>query len=127
MTTMILFRFSGYKCLKLFYRGYVCAHMRHWFPGPVSYTRFTELERRVTVPLILFLKKCLTGRCTAISFVDSTALRVFRNQRIHLRKVFRGLAHRGQCSMGWFYGFKLLLVCNEKRELLSFMLTQKRG
>ena len=62
-------------------------------------------------------------RCTGISFVDSTALRVCRNQRIHLHRVFRGLAQRGQCSMGWFYGFKLHLVCNEKGELLSFMLT----
>ena len=62
------------------------------------------------------------GRCTGISFVDSTALRVCRNQRIHLHRVFRGLAQRGQCSMGWFYGFKLHLVCNEKGELLSFML-----
>ena len=25
--------------------------------------------------------------------------------------------------MGWFYGFKLHLVCNERGELLSFMLT----
>ena len=45
--------------------------------------------------------------------MDSTALRVCRNQRIHLHRVFRGLAQRGQCSMGWFYG----------GELLSFMLT----
>lgn len=63
------------------------------------------------------------GGCTGISFVDSTALRVCRNQRIHLHRVFKGLAQRGQCSMGWFYGFKLHLVCNEKGELLSFMLT----
>lgn len=26
--------------------------------------------------------------------------------------------------MGWFYGFKLHIVCNEKGELLSFYLTQ---
>ena len=25
--------------------------------------------------------------------------------------------------MGWFYGFKLHLICNEKGELLNFMLT----
>lgn len=25
--------------------------------------------------------------------------------------------------MGWFYGFKLHLICNEKRELLNFMIT----
>lgn len=92
ITIMILFHFSGYKCLKHFYTGYVLPHMRHMFPNPVSYNRFT-------------------------------ALRVCRNQRIHLHRVFRGLAQRGQCSMGWFYGFKLHLVCNEKGELLSFMLT----
>lgn len=120
---MILFHFSGYRCLKHFYVGHVCPHMLHLFPRPVSYNRFTELEKKVAVPLILFLKKCLMGRCTGISFVDSTALRVCRKQRIHLHRVFRGLAQRGQCSMGWFYGFKLHLVCNEKGELLSFMLT----
>ena len=113
MTIMILFHFSGYKCLKHFYSDYVCAHMRHLFPTPVSYNRFTELERKVSVPMVLFLKKCLMGRCTGISFVDSTALRVCRNQRIHLHRVFRGLAQRGQCSMGRFYGFKLHLVCNK--------------
>ena len=123
ITIMILFHFSGYKCLKHFYVRYVLVHMRHLFPTPVSYNRFTELERRVIVPFILFLKKCLMGGCTGISFVDSTALRVCRNQRIHLHKVFKGLAQRGQCSMGWFYGFKLHLVCNERGELLSFMLT----
>ena len=30
-----------------------------------------------------------------------------------------GLAQRGQCSMGWFYGFKLHLICNEKGDLFS--------
>lgn len=45
------------------------------------------------------------------------------NQRIHLHRVFRGLAQRGQSSMGWFYGLKPHLVCNEKGDLLSFMLT----
>ena len=37
--------------------------------------------------------------------------------------VFKGIAQRGQCSMGWFYGFKLHLICNEKGDLLNFMLT----
>ena len=53
-------------------------------------------------------------------FVDSTLLRVCRNQRIHMHKVFKGIAQRGLCSMGWFYGFKLHLICNEMGELLSF-------
>jgi len=123
ITIMILFHLSGFKCFKHFYTEYVTKHMTNLFPSLVSYNRFTELERKVIVPFILFLKKRLMGSCTGISFVDSTALRVCRNQRIHIHKVFKGLAQRGQCSMGWFYGFKLHLICNEKGELLSFMLT----
>ena len=30
---------------------------------------------------------------------------------------------RGQCSMGWFFGFKLHLIINEKGEILNFMIT----
>ena len=123
ITILILFHFSGHKCLKHFYLEYVCRHMASIFPSPVSYNRFTELEKKVVVPFILFLKKCLMGSCTGISFVDSTALLVCRNQRIQLHRVFRGLAQRGQCSLGWFYGFKLHLVRNERGEILSFMVT----
>lgn len=56
--------------------------------------------------------------------MDSTTLKVCRNQGIHNHKVFKGLAERGKSSMDWFYGFKLHLVCNEKGELLSFYLTK---
>ena len=81
------------------------------------------MEREVAVPLTLFIKKVLLGKCTGISFVDSTPLRVCKNQRIHIHKVFKGIAQRGKCSMGWFFGFKLHLICNEKGELLNFMIT----
>jgi hypothetical protein len=37
--------------------------------------------------------------------------------------IFKGIAARGKCSMGWFFGFKLHLICNEKGELLNFMFT----
>ena len=46
------------------------------FPKVVSYNRFVELEKEVAVPLALFIKKVLLGKCTGISFVDSTPLRV---------------------------------------------------
>lgn len=120
---MILFHDSGYRCLKHFYQEKVCRHLRHLFPRLVSYNRFVELEREVAVPLALFIKKVLLGKCTGISFIDSTPLRVCRNQRIHIHKTFKGIAQRGRCSMGWFFGFKLHVICNEKGELLNFMIT----
>ena len=123
MVIMILFHGSGYRCLKHFYLQHVCKHLRHLFPKVVSYNRFVELEHEVAIPLAIFIKKVLLGKCTGISFVDSTPLRVCRNQRIHIHKTFKGIAQRGKCSMGWFFGFKLHLICNEKGELLNFMIT----
>ena len=123
MLIMILFHNSGYRCLKHFYMEHVCRHLRPLFSRLVSYNRFVELEKEIAVPLALFIKKVLLGRCTGISFVDSTPLRVCRNQRIHIHKTFKGIARRGKCSMGWFFGFKLHLICNERGELLNFMIT----
>ena len=97
---MILFHDSGYRCFKHFYLEKVCKHLRHLFPKVVSYNRIVELEREVVIPLALFIKKVLLGKCTGISFVDSTPLRVCKNQRIHIHKVFKGIAQRGKCSMG---------------------------
>ena len=120
---MILFHSGGYRCFKHFYLEYVCKHLAHLFPRRVSYNRFVELEKEVLFPLTIFIKTVLLGTCTGISFVDSTPLRVCRNQRIHIHKTFEGLATCGKCSMGWFFGFKLHLIINDKGEILNFMFT----
>ena len=101
MLIMILFHDSGYRCLKHFYLEKVCKHLHHLFPEVVSCNCFMELEREVAIPLALFIKKVLPGKCTGIRFVDSTSLRVCQNQRIHIHKVFKGIARRGKCSMGY--------------------------
>jgi len=123
MVILILFHSGGFRCFKHYYKEYVCKHLSHLFPSPVSYNRFVELEKEVLLPLTNFIKKVLLGTCTGISFVDSTPLRVCRNQRILIHKTFEGLAERGKCSMGWFFGFKLHLIINDKGEILNFMFT----
>jgi hypothetical protein len=35
-----------------------------------------ELEKEVAIPLALFIKKVLLGKCTGIGFVDSTPLNI---------------------------------------------------
>lgn len=52
-----------------------------------------------------------------------TALAVCKNPRIHSHKVFTGLAQRGKTSTGWFFGFKLHLIFNDRGELLNLLLT----
>ena len=38
-------------------------------------------------------------------------------------KVFKVLAKKGKPTIGWFYGFKLHLIVNDKGELIAFKLT----
>lgn len=123
MVILILFHTGGFRCFKHFYLGYVCRHMRHLFPRVVSYSRFVELEKEVAVCLCLFIKDVLLGKCTGISFTDSTALRVCHIKRMHSHRTFSGLAQKGRTTMGWFYGFKLHLVINDRGEILNFMIT----
>jgi hypothetical protein len=122
MTIIILFHQTQYRNFKAFYLGYVWHHLKAEFPTLVSYKRFVALMKRVGVPLFVYLHLSM-GRCTGISFVDSTSLRVCHNRRIARHRVFDGWAARGKTTMGWFYGFKLHLVVNERGELLNFCLT----
>jgi Transposase DDE domain len=124
MTILVLFHAMGYKNLKHFYEGYVKKHMPEEFPNLVSYNRFTELQKQVVVPLGLFLKTCCLGSCTGISIIDSTPIRVCHIRREKQHKTFKHTAVKGHTSTGWFFGFKLHLIINDKGEMLDFMLTQ---
>ena len=122
MTIIVSFHSSHYRDFKHYYTEYVATHLRPYFPALVSYSRFVELMPRAVVPLCgsLHTRK---GRCTGITFVDSTSLAVCHNRRISRHKVFAGSATRGKSSMGWFFGFKLHLMVNDEGELVAFRVT----
>lgn len=124
ITICLLFHLSGFRCFKHFYLFYVQRHMPGEFPRTVSYNRFVELSQSVLLPMSIFLKTCCLGRCTGISFVDSTPIRVCHNKRIKRNKVFKDIAQVGKSTMGWFYGFKLHIVISDKGEILNFAVTQ---
>lgn len=124
MTIMILFHDKGYRNMKHFYTQYVQPHLSHLFPRTVSYNRFTELMQSVLLPMTIFLKTCCLGNCTGISYIDSTPVRVCNNKRIKRNKVFKGIAETGKSTMGYFHGFKLHLIINDKGEILNFAITQ---
>lgn len=124
ITITILFHLSVFRCFKHFYIYYVQKHMQDDFPNTVSYNRFTELMQSNILPLTMFLQTCCLGKCTGISFVDSTPIRVCKNKRIKRNKVFKDIAQVGKSTMGYFYGFKLHIVINDKGEILSFTITQ---
>lgn len=124
ITLLVMFHSGGYRNMKHFYLFYVQKHLIHHFPQTVSYNRFVELMQAATLPMTIFMKTCCLGDGTGISFIDSTPIRVCKNKRIKRNKVFDGLAKIGKSTMGYFFGFKLHIVINDKGELLNFALTQ---
>jgi len=74
--------------------------------------------------MAVFLKMCCLGKCTGISFIDSTSIQVCHVKRERSHKTFKGLATKGKTSIGWFFGFKLHIVINDKGEILDFVISQ---
>ena len=124
ITILVCFHFGSFRNFKHYYMFFIGEHLKKEFPNQLSYNRFIQLESRVMVPLMMFLKLVCLGECTGITFIDSTKVAVCNNKRIKRNKVFKGMAEIGKSTMGWFFGFKLHLVCNDKGELLDFCITR---
>lgn len=122
MTILIGFHQSCYRNFKTYYQEKVQTEWADAFPGLVSYQRFIEWVPGTLVPMCAYLRSCF-GKCSGISFMDSTSLKVCHNRRIQQHRVFENLAARGKTSVDWFFGFKLHLVVNDRGELLNIMLT----
>lgn len=120
MTIYIGFHISYHTNFKSYYNGFLCEHYRHLFPDLVSYERFNQSQDRLFMPLMMYLSSRCLGQCTGISFVDSTTLEVCHIKREKQHKVFKGIAQKSKSTMGWFYGFKLHLIINDRGEILSF-------
>jgi hypothetical protein len=122
ITLLVYYHLSGYRTFKWFYQNYVRKHWWSAFPKLLSYNRFIELIPKIIVPLTAFMQsRC--GTSEGIAFIDSTPLRVCKNIRIPRHKTFVEEAGRGKSSTGWFYGFKLHLIVNDRGEILSFCIT----
>jgi IS5 family transposase len=122
ITILVLFHLSHYRDFKNFYLTEVARSRRSDFPNLLSYHRFVEIEGRHLAALCVFLTQ-KTGDQTGFYYIDSTPLAVCHNKRIHKHKTFADIARRGHTSMGWFYGFKLHVVINNKGQIMAFCLT----
>ena len=124
MTLLINFHQSQYRTFKDYYEKHVCLYLRWAFPNLVSYSRFVQLMPEALLAMSETYLYTRLGECSGISFIDSTALRVCENRRISKHRVLVSKeAGRSKTSMGWFYGFKLHLLINDRGELLSVRLT----
>lgn len=123
MTIVLLFHQSPAKNFKFFYTSYLKLYKTD-FPNIPSYNRFVELKQRCLGHFhAMLMVLCAATEQTGIAYVDSTCIPVCHNKRTSRHKVFKGLAALGKSTMGWFFGFKLHLIINEKGSLLASHLT----
>ena len=122
VTILLLFQQSPIRNFKAFYILLLLPHYKSDFPLLPSYERFVSLMPRV-LGLLTVLLSCLFAKSRGVAFIDATSLAVCHNKRIFNHKVFQGLALRGRTTKGWFFGFKLHVIINDKAELVRVRLT----
>lgn len=98
------------------------------FPDLGAYSKFVEATNRYSVELRALLALMLYRNRQAqgaypIVLQDSTAIAVCHVARARQPHTFRAWAHKSKNGMGWWYGFKLHVQCDEAGRLCGFDLT----
>ncbi len=123
ITNPVSFNLGQFRNLKHFYIHHVQKFLKREFPRTVFYHRFVELWQESLGPVVCLLKMFCLGKCTGATYIDSAPLRVCHIKREKQHETFKGLATRGHCSIGWFFGFKLNIIINDRGWVLTFMFT----
>ena len=58
-----------------------------------------------------------------IKFIDSTKLEVCKIWRASTHKTMKELANKSKSTIGWFYGLKLHIICDDKGDLICIAFT----
>ena len=122
MTILVLFHRSDYKTFKHFYLQSILIDYKKEFPRAVKYSRFIQMMPCAMIPLLVFFQG-IKGQETGTYFVDSTPIKVCHIKREKQHRVFKGFATKSKSTMGWFFGYKVHLVINNKGEIMSLKIT----
>jgi Transposase DDE domain len=121
LSIVVMYHQSHFDCFKHYY-NYVYLHHRKDFTFLLCYDRFVAVMKRA-LPVLCYMFQCVRGEATGIQFIDATTLEVCKIPRASRHKVFKGLAHKGKTTMGWFFGFKLHTLINHKGEIMAITIT----
>lgn len=107
---------------------YVKTYHQQEFPALGVYSKFVEATNRYSIELRALLALTLHRNRQAqgaypIVLQDSTAVAVCHVARARQHRTFRAWACKSKNGMGWWYGFKLHVQCDEAGRLCGFDLT----
>lgn len=126
LASLILFKFFvGHKSWKDYYRYLKSHHDGVTIGSLPNYQNFMKNVHALTGYAIVFLevirKYCKQG--VRLQFADSTKLEVCKIKREFTHKVAKGFATKSKSTMGWYYGFKLHLVCDKNGQIFAWRIT----
>ncbi|EKR65546.1 hypothetical protein LEP1GSC036_2810 [Leptospira weilii str. 2006001853] len=78
---MVFFHLSHYREFKNFYLIEIKKNLKSEFLKTVSYNRFVELTSNALSVIASFLSNTCMGKCSGISFIDSTILWSIRQRK----------------------------------------------
>lgn len=122
LTIVLYFYLSPCKDFKNYYLYFLPAKYPNYFKL-VSYSRIVQLWPSLILPLAILIHQ-LKGEQTGIYFIDSTKLQICHNKRTSSNRVFGRKAKMGKSSYGWFMGYKLHLIINDKGEIMAIKITK---
>jgi hypothetical protein len=122
MTILLLFHFGTFKNFKHYYLHYICIHLKKEFPKTLSYNRFIAIEHHIFVPMSLFFNMLRLGKCTGITFIDSTKIAVCHNKRIRRNKILRALQVSERIQWAGFIALNCTLSATIKENYCHFVL-----
>lgn len=126
IVTLMLFKFFvGHRSWKEYYR-YLKSHHHGTNIGNLpSYQNFMNSMHKLARYALVFLeavrKYCKQG--VNLQFADATALPVCKIKREFTHKVAKAVATKSKGTMGWYYGFKLHLVCDVHGQIIAWKIT----
>lgn len=123
LTVVLSFYLSPCKDFKNYYLYYLPIKHKRCFSKLLSYSRIVQLLPRLMLPLTIMLH-CIRGEETGVYYVDSTKLQICHNKRTSSNRVFKGICAFGRSSYGWFMGYKLHIIINNKGEIMSLKITK---
>ena len=128
LISLAIFRFfTGHRNWKDFYQHLKTYHQQD-FPNLPKYGNFLDAINKLSPFAHLMLQgfmnifQNMTG-VNNLKFADSTKLKVCEIKREFSHKVCLGIASKSKSTMGWFYGFRLHIICNELMQILKIKIT----
>lgn len=112
------------------YYAFVKGYHQSEFPHLPDYSNFLKQQKRllpvtgILLNLLMAINRShFKNNKEYLMFIDGSEIPVCTNKRIFSHKVAKGIAAKSKSTKGWFYGFRLHILCDLEGNLLGIKIT----